>query len=207
MTSLSELRARDFAKGGGLRVEHVPRRSVVPERSPSRTRSITSSVERHLCRRADLDAPLPHSGRARHSCPAEGQPARPAGPGHQFAAHGRNAPGRRPGRHRRQLADAGKGQTHVTRVVLRNLLVLQAPSTETVGGKIGANPNEPFFALVAMTDAQAQKFWWIAQNGDWTFQLRPVSNASDSPDHLDTARTVALDGLAGRERRRATGGK
>jgi Flp pilus assembly protein CpaB len=98
-----------------------------------------------------------------------------------------------------------EGQTHVTRVVLRNLLVLQAPSTETVGGKIGANPNEPFFALVAMTDAQAEKFWWIAQNGDWTFQLRPVSNATDSPDRLETARTVALDGLTGSARRRAGG--
>ena len=63
----------------------------------------------HLRRRADLDAPLPHSGGAGHSCPAEGQPARPAGARHQFAAHGRNAPGRRPGRHRRQLAHAGRG--------------------------------------------------------------------------------------------------
>ncbi len=98
-------------------------------------------------------------------------------------------------------------QTHVTRVVLRDLLVLQAPDAANVGGKLGANPNEPFFALLAMTDAQAEKFWWVAKNGDWTLQLRPVTDASDSPDRIENAKTVGLDGLAGRERRRATGGR
>jgi Flp pilus assembly protein CpaB len=98
-------------------------------------------------------------------------------------------------------------QTHVTRVVLRDLLVLQPPDAANVGGKIGANPNEPFFALVAMTDSQAEKFWWIAKNGDWTLQLRPVTDASDSPDRLETAKTVALDGLGAGQRRRAQGGQ
>jgi Flp pilus assembly protein CpaB len=96
-------------------------------------------------------------------------------------------------------------QNHVSRVVLRDLLVLQAPDTTQVGGKIGSNPNEPFNAIIAMTDAQAEKFWWVAKNGEWTLQLRPATNAADSPDGIETSRSVAKDGLSAGERRRAGG--
>ena len=94
-------------------------------------------------------------------------------------------------------------QNHVSRVVLRDLLVLQAPDEGGVEGKIGSNPNEPFAAMLAMTDAQAEKFWWVAKNGEWTLQLRPVSEAADSPDGIENAGTVAKDGLPAGERRRA----
>jgi Flp pilus assembly protein CpaB len=97
-------------------------------------------------------------------------------------------------------------QNHVSRVVLRDLLVLQAPDATRLEGKIGSNPNEPFSALVAMTDAQAKKFWWVAKNGEWTLQLRPVADSTDSPDGIENSRSVAMDGLAARERRRATTG-
>lgn len=96
-------------------------------------------------------------------------------------------------------------QKHVSRIVLRGLLVLQAPDATKVDGKIGTNPNEPFNAILAMTDAQAEKFWWIAKNGDWTLQLRPATDATDSPDGVETSRSLALDGLAAGERRRAGG--
>ena len=56
-----------------------------------------------------------------------------------------------------------------------------------------------------MTDSQSEKFWWIAQNGEWTLQLRPASDAADSPDGIETSRTLGLDGLRGNERRRAGG--
>jgi len=96
-------------------------------------------------------------------------------------------------------------QNHISRIVLRDLLVLQPADTTTVGGKIGSNPNEPFTAMLAMTDAQSEKFWWLAKNGDWTLQLRPVTDASDSVDGIENARSVALDGLAPGQRRRARG--
>jgi Flp pilus assembly protein CpaB len=96
-------------------------------------------------------------------------------------------------------------QNHVSRVVLRDLLVLQAPDSSRVEGKIGSNPNEPFTAMIAMTDAQAEKFWWVAKNGEWSLQLRPVANAADSPDGIENSATMAKDGLPARERRRAGG--
>jgi Flp pilus assembly protein CpaB len=96
-------------------------------------------------------------------------------------------------------------QNHVSRVILRDLLVLQAPDTTQTEGKIGTNPNEPFNAIIAMTDAQTEKFWWIAKNGEWTLQLRPASDAADSPDGIETSGTLGRDGLSARERRRAGG--
>jgi len=95
-------------------------------------------------------------------------------------------------------------QNHISRVVLRDLLVLKAPGSNDVPSKLSSNPNEPFAAMLAMTDAQAEKFWWVAKNGDWTLQLRPVTDASDSPDGLENAKSVAVDGVV-RGRRRAGG--
>lgn len=97
-------------------------------------------------------------------------------------------------------------QNHISRIVLRDLLVLQPADTTSVQGKIGSNPNEPYTAMIAMTDAQAEKFWWVAKNGDWTLQLRPVSDASDSVDGIENGRSVALDGLAPGQRKRAQAG-
>ena len=97
-------------------------------------------------------------------------------------------------------------QNHVSRVVLRNIPVLQAPDTSRFSSKIGSNPDQPFSAMLAMTDSQAQKFWWVEQNGEWTLELRPVTDAADSPERLENAVTTALDGVSARERRRVTGG-
>ena len=96
---------------------------------------------------------------------------------------------------------------HVSRVVLRDLLVLQAPDTSKISSKIGSNPDAPFAAMLAVTDAQAEKLWWVAENGKWSLQLRPVTDATDSPERLENSVTLALDGVSARERRRVTGGR
>jgi len=98
-------------------------------------------------------------------------------------------------------------QNHVSRVVLRDLLVLRAPETNRLQSKIGSNPNAPFTAMLAMTDAQSQKFWWLVQNGKWSLQMRPVTDAADSPDSYENSGSVLADGLRPGARRRLTGGK
>ena len=85
---------------------------------------------------------------------------------------------------------------HYSRVVLRDLLVLEAPeggiSTESV-----TNPrqNGGFSAMLALTDAQAQKLFWLTQNGTWSLQLRPTSDAADSPEGAESAESLLLDGI------------
>lgn len=98
-------------------------------------------------------------------------------------------------------------QNHISRVVLRNLLVLKAPGTNAVESKLTSNPNQGFTVMLAMTDSQATKFWWVVENGEWTLQLRPITDPSDSPDELQNAVTEAFDGVNARQRRRAVGGR
>jgi len=101
----------------------------------------------------------------------------------------------------------GQLQKSATRVVLRDLLVLKAPETTRIGGKLGSNPNEPFSVMLAVTDSQAQKLFYVTENGKWTLELRPVSDAADSPESVDTAATVLGDGLRTGQRRLLKGGQ
>jgi Flp pilus assembly protein CpaB len=100
-----------------------------------------------------------------------------------------------------------RGSNHISRVLLRNILVLQAPNTNEVTSHLGANPNEGFTVMLAMTDSQATKFWWLVNNGDWSLQLRPISDPSDSPEEVNNAKTNAVDGLNARQRARARSGQ
>ena len=58
------------------------------------------------------------------------------------------------------------------------------------------NPDRAAFAaILAVTDAQAQKLWWIVKNGDWSLELRPTTDAADSPESAESAMSMLLDGI------------
>ena len=78
----------------------------------------------------------------------------------------------------------------VTKVVLRDLLVLEAPTSGAVESKLGARPDEAFSAILAVTDAQAQKLTHVMWHGDWALELRPVTDAADSRNTVDTSESV-----------------
>jgi Flp pilus assembly protein CpaB len=94
-----------------------------------------------------------------------------------------------------------------SRVVLRDLKVLQAPSGPAPGSKLTGSADQTSSTLLAMTDSQAQKFQLVLANGsnsssaNWHLELRPVTHAADSPDHLDSVNTVLSDGLSRGARR------
>jgi Flp pilus assembly protein CpaB len=94
-----------------------------------------------------------------------------------------------------------------SRIVLRDLKVLAAPSGPPPGSKLTGSAGQSGSALLAMTDSQAQKFQLVLANGnsssgaDWHLELRPVTHAADSPDHLDSVNTVLSDGLSRGARR------
>jgi len=85
---------------------------------------------------------------------------------------------------------------HYSRVVLRDLLVLEAPQGGVSAESI-TNPqqNGAFAAILALTDAQAQKLFWLTQNGTWSLQLRPTQDAADSPESAESAESLLLDGI------------
>lgn len=88
-----------------------------------------------------------------------------------------------------------ESQTHVSRVVLRNLLVLRPPDEGEVTSKISQGGNEPFSAMLAVTDAQSKKLWWVMENGQWALFLRPMRKAEDGADTVETQTTMVRDGV------------
>ena len=84
---------------------------------------------------------------------------------------------------------------HVSRIVLRDILVLEAARQGPNEQKL-TNPNQSSLSVVlALTDAQAQKLFWITQNGEWALQLRPGDDAADSPESVESAMSLLRDGM------------
>ena len=94
-----------------------------------------------------------------------------------------------------------------SRVVLRDLLVLRAPNTARLQSKIGSDPSSPYSVMLALTDAQASKLFFVMEEGEWTLQLRPVTDPADSPESLETVDSVLGDGLRPGQRRALRGGR
>jgi pilus assembly protein CpaB len=92
---------------------------------------------------------------------------------------------------------------HLTRTVLRNLLVLKAPAGPAVGSKLTNGLQNNFSVMLAVTDRQAQKLDFTsaatASGGDtnWALTLRPVTHSADSPENVTSLSAVLHDGLKG----------
>ena len=100
----------------------------------------------------------------------------------------------------------GGDEIRVTRVVLRDILVLRGPSTQSAGGGVGTTAEE-YSVQLAVTDNQSQKLFFAMKNGDWTLDLRSVGNAADSPQAAETDMTMVFDGLSRAQiRKMFTGG-
>lgn len=93
--------------------------------------------------------------------------------------------------------DAGADMERIaSRVALRDLLVLRAPVGSFAAAKLEGN-SSTYAVQLAVTDAQAQKLFFVSKNSDWSLQLRPVVDAADSPESVETIESVLGDGLRG----------
>jgi Flp pilus assembly protein CpaB len=79
-----------------------------------------------------------------------------------------------------------------TRIVLRNLTVLSAPSDPSLG-KVSSGSGG-VSAILAVTDTQVQRLFFVLKNADWTLELRPVVGAVDSSERVDTLGSVLQAG-------------
>ena len=78
----------------------------------------------------------------------------------------------------------------LTKVVLRDLLVLKAPDAVGVESKLTARPDEAYSVMLAVSDAQSQKIFHVVEHGAWTLSLRPVTDAADSRNTVDGSASV-----------------
>ena len=79
--------------------------------------------------------------------------------------------------------------SHVVRIVLRDLTVLQPANTGS-GAPGGQSPS----VILAVTDTQVQRLYFATKNADWTLELRPAIDASDSAERLDSLNSVLQSG-------------
>lgn len=108
----------------------------------------------------------------------------------------------------------GSETKHYDRVVLRDLLVLRAPSPPD-SKNASLSSGTKYDVMLAVTDSQASKLLFVTKNADpnaspdggWALELRPVTNAADSPENIESIDTVLLDGLSPAERARVIGGR
>lgn len=89
----------------------------------------------------------------------------------------------------------GEVERVASRVVLRDLLVLRAAAAPEVESGLTEGIARSASVVLAITDAQAQKLFFVMRNGDWSLQLRPTDEPADSPESVETVETVLADGL------------
>jgi Flp pilus assembly protein CpaB len=92
-----------------------------------------------------------------------------------------------------------------TRIVLRDVKVLRAPAGGNGGGKLAnGGLDAKYTVMLAVTDNQSQKLHFASENASginnitaaaWWLELRGPIKSADSPDSVETLRTILTDGL------------
>lgn len=91
------------------------------------------------------------------------------------------------------LEDPNNNTNVKSSVVLRNLEVLQTEDGEN-GSTLKSADSNQHAVVLAVTDEQAQRLYYVMKNGDWTLQLRPVKKPKDNGRSVDTFTTVLAGG-------------
>jgi Flp pilus assembly protein CpaB len=180
----------DIVHGGALKVASVPRKSVVPGAisDPNQVASLVLSQPVYageqvtLRRFTDLHA-QGVVGQLKGTMRAIQLPGDP----NQLLAGTLHA-----GDHVDIVANLNTDNvpgSHVVRIVLRDLTVLQPASTGS-GAPGGQSPS----VILAVTDTQVQRLYFVMKNADWTLELRPAIDAADSAERLDSLNSVLQSG-------------
>jgi Flp pilus assembly protein CpaB len=81
-------------------------------------------------------------------------------------------------------------QHHTSRIIARNLYVLEAPATPEGGGKLGSS-TDTFSVQLRGSDDAMQAVWYGRQVGDLSLLLRPpASDSRNSPRETDDWSTL-----------------
>jgi pilus assembly protein CpaB len=91
-----------------------------------------------------------------------------------------------------------QGSPHTfTRVVLRDVEVLKAPTAPNTTEKLTATGRDGGYAVtLKVTDTQAHKLHWVYTSAEkWHLELRPGTKPADSPDKVEGSLSVLRDGV------------
>jgi len=87
-----------------------------------------------------------------------------------------------------------EGNADVSRVIVRDALVVAAPSSPKAGANLA---NSSALAVqLRLTDAESQRLEWMVAHGkDWRLEIRPQTDSANSPRWYETADTLLKDGV------------
>jgi Flp pilus assembly protein CpaB len=95
---------------------------------------------------------------------------------------------------------------HISRITVRDLLVLKAPQGGGSGGKITSSVDGDVSVMLAARDLQLPKVEFLTapdRDEKWTLALRAPVKDADSPNNLETIYTALHDGVTQAELNRA----
>ncbi len=95
---------------------------------------------------------------------------------------------------------------HVSKIVLRNILVLGAPDAVSSRASVTSSASGTTTVQLRVTDTQATKLFYLVKNGEWSLALRPPVRAGDGAEILADAKTIAAEGVGGSVYQRAMQG-
>jgi Flp pilus assembly protein CpaB len=102
----------------------------------------------------------------------------------------------RDGDHVDLIANLKSGDSFAVRNIARDVLVLHAPTSAS--GPSTSKPTTGSSVLLAVHDnREEQKIWYAIENSaGWSLALRPVANATDSPEDVEGAISMLRDGVS-----------
>jgi pilus assembly protein CpaB len=86
----------------------------------------------------------------------------------------------------------GGEQTALSKVVIRNVLVVTPPAAPS--SSTGPDASQQLSATVQLTDTQAQEVFFVEKNADWSFLLRPATRARAGASSPTSASTLLARG-------------
>jgi pilus assembly protein CpaB len=88
-------------------------------------------------------------------------------------------------------------EVHFTRIVLRDVAVLRAPVGAGTGQKLTSASREGAYnVMLKVTDSQVQKLHWVYTAAkEWHLELRPGTDAADSPENVESWYSVLREGV------------
>jgi len=90
----------------------------------------------------------------------------------------------------------GTNGVPVTRVVLRDIEVLRASGGGVEGSSKISSSEGDFAVMLKVTDTQVQKLHWVFTAAmKWHLELRPGTEAADSPENVESWYSVLRDGV------------
>ena len=81
-----------------------------------------------------------------------------------------------------------------TRIIARDVLVLRT-GTPPVGAKVSTEQTSVLLAVHDSREAQKSFFSYRIANG-WSLMLRPVAHATDTPEDIETLKSILKDGAS-----------